>query len=59
LRAQNFLAHAVDRHPLERFGHRGQRAHHVELAGAAHLIQREALSLPLDQEISAFGLAIS
>src|SRR4029450_841112 len=40
LRAQDFLAHAVNGYALEGFGHGGQRADHIELAGAAHLIQR-------------------
>ena len=37
LRLQDLLPHAVDRYPVERLGHRRQRADHVELAGAPAL----------------------
>src|SRR5205807_3968030 len=43
--AQDFLAHAVNGHPLERLCYGGQRAHHVELAGAARLMQRKCAVL--------------
>ena len=55
--AQDFLPHAMDRHPPKSFGHGGQRADHVELAARKTSCSANALSLPDDHEISAFARA--
>ena len=52
LRPQNLLPHAVDRYPVERLGHRRQRADNIEFTRAPDLVQRERAVLaarPRDQ----------
>src|SRR5207248_3028054 len=52
LRPQNLLPHAVDRYPVERLGHRRQRADNVEFTRAPDLMERERAVLsarPRDQ----------